>query len=82
MYVNKTHLQGPHVCLHLLELFRELPPLPAMSIFYDPNLGVILLLMKGKMSHIKSLKYIDSVTDWPRNFPVEKGKDNFRHFNL
>ena len=46
--------------------------------------------MKDKMSHIKSVcakprnihvKYIHSVSDWPRNFPVAKRKDNFRHFN-
>jgi hypothetical protein len=27
------------------------------------------------------VKYIDSISDWPRNFPVAKRKDNFRQFN-
>jgi hypothetical protein len=27
------------------------------------------------------VKYIDSISDWPRNFPVAKRKGNFRHFN-
>jgi len=46
--------------------------------------------MKEKMSHIKSIcakttqhtcEIIDSVSDWPRNFPVAKRRDNFRRFN-
>jgi len=81
MYVNKTHLQGPHVSHHLLELFREVPLLPVMFIFYDTNLSVILLLMKEKMSHIKSVCAktmqhtceIQSVSDWPVISQLQRG---------
>jgi len=31
--------------------------------------------------HNIHVKYTDSVSDWPCNFPVAKRKDNFRHFD-
>jgi len=81
MYVNKTHLQGPHASLYLPELFCEVPLLPAMFIFYDTILSVILLLMKEKMSHIKSVCAkttqhtceIHSVSDWPVISQLQRG---------
>ena len=31
--------------------------------------------------HNIHVKYIDSLSEWPRNFPVAKRKENFTHFN-
>jgi len=34
-----------------------------------------------KKPHNIHVKYTDTISDWPRNVPAAKRKDNFRHSN-
>jgi len=87
MFGTKLTFRARMSSFYLLQLFHEVPLLPAMTFFYDPNFSLILLLIKENMSHIMSVcakttqHTCDIVSDWPCNFTLAKRNDNFRHFD-